>query len=220
MQFSPGSFGLTVQLPLLNQQNYIPTQRLGYALSTSELGKSILFPSNFEETIQYSEPKRDVAKLPNIDKPHADNYSRVPRSGMQIEERSRSVGGLETSMTSLHSSCRDSGIIDGGHQCPCGQSSSQTSEGSCNSNYEDSLNSENQSKPHDKGMTHKYETQRSSRRKQRRKRSRTLTDGVVVQRAPTVAFLNPYSQQNHPTPSRFLSTQTPSRRFTHSLKSP
>ncbi|KAK4881949.1 hypothetical protein RN001_005268 [Aquatica leii] len=191
----------------LNQQNYLPTQPSGYALSTSELSKSILFPSSFEEAVQYSEPRREITKLSNTDKPHVDNYSRVPRSSTQIEERSRSVGGLETSMTSLHSSGRDSGIIDGGHQCPCGQST-HTSEESCNSNYEDSLNSENQSKSQDKVMTRNYENERLSKRKQRRKRNRTLTGGAVGYRAPTVAFLNPYSQQNHLTPSRFLSAQS------------
>ncbi|KAF5278589.1 hypothetical protein FQA39_LY00631 [Lamprigera yunnana] len=201
----------------LIQQNYVPSQHSNYALSSSELSKSILFPSNFEEAVQYSEPRRDVTKLSNADKSHADNYARNPRNSMQIEERSRRVGGIETSLTSLHSSGKDSGIIDGGHHCPCGQTSSQTSEESCNSNYEDSLNSEKQSKPNDKAVTSKYEIRRSSRRKQRLKRSKTLT-GDTNQRTPTVAFLNPYTKQNRVTNPRLISTQIPSRLFTQTLK--
>lgn len=45
-------------------------------------------------------------------------------------ERSRSNGALETSITSLHSSGHDSGIVDGTIQCQCGQTTSQSSEDS------------------------------------------------------------------------------------------
>ncbi|KAK6627853.1 hypothetical protein RUM44_010332 [Polyplax serrata] len=51
-------------------------------------------------------------------------------------------GRLETSITSLHSSGKDSGITEGGGGvCPCGHSSSPSSGDSTNGSYEDSLKS-------------------------------------------------------------------------------
>ncbi|XP_031334592.1 cadherin-89D isoform X1 [Photinus pyralis] len=182
----------------LKESKFISRPPPTYGISTSEFGKTLHFPSNFEESIQYTEAKRDVPKIPK----HSADYPRILKHTSHADERARSIGGLETSMTSLHSSGKDSGIIDESQHCPCGQSSSVGSEGSCRSSYEDSLNSENQPKlQHDNGAVHNYRVCRSTTKQQRRKRKKTTTSEGLGQRPHTVAFLNPYSRQIYPNSS-------------------
>ncbi|KAK5650009.1 hypothetical protein RI129_001038 [Pyrocoelia pectoralis] len=194
----------------LKQAQYTTRPTASYGISTSEYGKTLRFPSNFEESIQYTEAKRDTSKLPK----HSSDYSRTLKHSLHGDERARSVGGLETSMTSLHSSGKDSGIIDESQHCPCGQSSSLATEDSCGSSYEDSLNSENQPKLHDNGAVHNYRVRRSRTKQQRRKRKKP--EEGLGHRPHTVAFLNPYSRQTHPNSSYLFPRPFTTTTVTHS----
>ncbi|XP_076254284.1 cadherin 89D [Rhynchophorus ferrugineus] len=127
-------------------ENYSST--LGYALASSKTG---LYPPGYGTPVPYG----DVA---SVDLPMG--YATTPRhdvtcprygtrgTGTGYRGHSRSsTGGLEKSITSLHSSGHDSGIADAAvlHSCHCGRSSSRSSDASTNS-YEDSLQSLPQSR--------------------------------------------------------------------------
>lgn len=100
---------------------------MGYTLARSVVGKSPHFHTAYGEGFPYAEPGCDLGPPPS-GYPHQIDSRRVSGRKDIIRERSRSGGGLETSITSLHSSGHDSGIVDGGLHCPCGQSTSHSSE--------------------------------------------------------------------------------------------
>ena len=59
---------------------------------------------------------------------HDRNCPRGASRRHTFRERSRSSGCIEKSITSLHSSGQDSGIVDAAVHCQCGISSSHSSE--------------------------------------------------------------------------------------------
>ncbi|XP_022919668.1 cadherin-89D isoform X2 [Onthophagus taurus] len=129
-------------------------QQLGYTF-TSTLGKPTLFPSTYDGTgIHYGESvasgpihQRGTSAIGYRHHHHDVTCPRYLINNKRVlrgENHRNSLAGLETSITSLHSSGHDSGIVDNVAvlcQCGGGQSSNgQTSEED-SSNYEDSLKS-------------------------------------------------------------------------------
>lgn len=118
----------------LLQKNF--AQPMGYTIAAGALGKSGLFPSTFGEALHYSGaemttspssyPLRHDSTCPRM----ASGRRQQQQPLRETRERSRSSGCLEKSITSIHSSGQDSGIVDGALHCHCGQSSSQSSEDS------------------------------------------------------------------------------------------
>lgn len=111
----------------LLEKTYAHSQQMGYTLA-STLGKPALFPSSFAEGVHYGDT---IASGPSHHgyrhHQHDVNCPRFAGRRTNIREGSRSIGGMETSITSLHSSGHDSGIVDAGVHCQCGQSSTQSS---------------------------------------------------------------------------------------------
>jgi hypothetical protein len=96
-------------------------QPLGYTIGT--LGKPTLFPAAFGDTLHYTDGGHDL-----VHHHHDRNCPRAASRRQTFRERSRSSGCIEKSITSLHSSGQDSGIVDNTLHCQCGQSSTQSSE--------------------------------------------------------------------------------------------
>lgn len=111
----------------LLKKSYAHSHQMGYTLA-STLGKPTLFPSSFAEGIHYGDT---ITTGPSHrgyrHHQHDVNCPRFTGRRTNIREGSRSIGGMETSITSLHSSGQDSGIVDTGIHCQCGQSSTQSS---------------------------------------------------------------------------------------------
>lgn len=110
------------------QKSYSHTQPLSYTLASSVLGKPPLFPSSFGEGLRYGDAVDMEPSHIGYHQQHDVNCPRYPLRRMHTRERSRSTAGIETSITSLHSSGHDSGIVDNALQCQCGHSASQSSE--------------------------------------------------------------------------------------------
>ena len=109
------------------EKSYAHSQQLGYSLSSS-LGKPPLFPASFNDIMDYEVAVNSAPTNLGYRQQHDINCPRHPaRKNTQLRERSRSIGGMETSITSLHSSGQDSGIADNGGNCQCGQSSGHSS---------------------------------------------------------------------------------------------
>lgn len=114
------------------EKSYARSQQMGYTLA-STLGKPTLFPSSFAEGIHYGDTvTTGPSHMSYRHHQHDVNCPRFSGKRTKIREGSRSIGGMETSITSLHSSGHDSGIVEPGMHCQCGHSSSQSSgEDSC-----------------------------------------------------------------------------------------
>lgn len=113
------------------QKSYSHTQPLSYTLASSVLtNKPPLFPSSFGDGLRYADPVDMEPSRIGFHQQHDVNCPRYPLRRFQTRERSRSTGGLETSITSLHSSGHDSGIVDSTIQCQCSQTTSPSSEDS------------------------------------------------------------------------------------------
>lgn len=124
------------------EKNFARSQQIGGYTLASTLGKPTLFPSSFADGIHYgSGTGADTITSGHPSRTgyrhHRHDVSCPRFSGTRrtnIREGSRSIGGMETSITSLHSSGRDSGIVEStgggggvGVHCLCGHSSSQSS---------------------------------------------------------------------------------------------
>lgn len=104
-------------------------QPIGYALARGTLGKPALFPSSYGDGLHYDighEMAHSTSGYPH----HNMTCSRYNGYRHGSRERSRSTGGVEKSVTSVHSSGHDSGIADGVQHCHCGQSSHSSDESS------------------------------------------------------------------------------------------
>ncbi|KAK9754964.1 Cadherin domain [Popillia japonica] len=169
----------------LLKKSYAHSHQMGYTLA-STLGKPTLFPSSFAEGIHYGDT---ITTGPSHrgyrHHQHDVNCPRFTGRRTNIREGSRSIGGMETSITSLHSSGQDSGIVDTGIHCQCGQSSTQSS-GEDSTNYEDSL----------KSVHHKCRSatlKHDSKSPHRRERKGSLSEDMLQQRS---SFVHP-SVSNH-----------------------
>ncbi|KAF6213522.1 hypothetical protein GE061_011242 [Apolygus lucorum] len=129
--------------------------------------RSLFHPSAFveESTDSYVSNRSDCARsarshrsgyrttrrhrhLANCPRHH---HSRTSRR-MSTSERPSSAQLVKTSMASVHSSGRDSGIVEPHHGCcPCGHSSSHSSANSSHGSYEDSLKSLHRQHSHSSG---------------------------------------------------------------------
>ncbi|KRT84259.1 Cadherin, partial [Oryctes borbonicus] len=163
------------------EKSYAHSQQMGYTLA-STLGKPALFPSSFAEGIHYGET---IASGPShVGYRHHQHDVNCPRFAgrrTNIRDGSRSIGGMETSITSLHSSGHDSGIVDTGVHCQCGQSSTQSSGEDSSNSYEDSL----------KSVRHKCRAttlKHDSKSLHRPQRKRSLSDDILQQRP---SFVHP-----------------------------
>lgn len=109
------------------------SQPLGYTIAAGALGKPGLFPSTFGDDLHYTGAGvHDMTQSPTgYLHRHGSSCPAMTIGRPQFRERSRSSGCMEKSVTSLHSSGQDSGIVDSALHCHCEQSSSQSSEESC-----------------------------------------------------------------------------------------
>ncbi|XP_044262289.1 cadherin-89D isoform X1 [Tribolium madens] len=142
-------------------------QPLGYPIGT--LGKPSLFPASFGD-LHYTDSGHDI-----VHHHHDRSCQRMSSTRRTFRERSRSSGCIEKSITSLHSSGQDSGIVDAGH-CQCRQSCSQSSEES--SNYEDSLQSVPQKRTRSASIR-QVELNSARNTQQRRSRNRSISEDIV-----------------------------------------
>ncbi|KAJ8919173.1 hypothetical protein NQ315_012159 [Exocentrus adspersus] len=155
------------------------SQPLGYTIAAGALGKAGLFPSTFGDDLHYTGAGvHDMTQSPTgYLHRHDSSCPAMTMQRPQFRERSRSSGCVEKSVTSLHSSGQDSGIVDGAVHCHCEHSSSHSSEESCNS-YEDSLQSvPPRRKNRDSNLTHFTHSTRNTQ--QRRSRNRSISEDVV-----------------------------------------
>lgn len=111
------------------QKTFMHSQPLGYALARGTLGKPALFPASYGDGLHYDVGHELAHSASGY--PHHDlTCGRYPGYRHGTRERSRSAGGVEKSITSVHSSGHDSGIADGAMQCHCGHSSHSSEESS------------------------------------------------------------------------------------------
>ncbi|XP_017781597.1 PREDICTED: cadherin-89D, partial [Nicrophorus vespilloides] len=151
------------------------SQPIGFPIAT--LGKPALFPSSFGDALRYDDGSGGVYHS-SFRRHHESSCPRYSgRRTSHGKERSRSVGALETSIASLHSSGKDSGIADG-IQCQCSHSTTQSSEEGSNG-YEDSLQSMSPRKLRD---SFRYGSSREIRDYYNRRRS--FSDDLILN-APT-----------------------------------
>ncbi|XP_018326516.1 cadherin-89D [Agrilus planipennis] len=158
--------------------SYFHAPPSSYNMAMSGLSKSSLFPTSFEEGLQYTgrEDRPDhFLPVPFPGKVGTACTRYTGRNKPHYRDRSKSTGGLETSVTSLHSSCHDSGIVDAGVHCACSHSTSRCSEDS-SSNYEDSLNST----PRIRHQMKQHQVPPFNRKhRHKRFRNRSLSDGMM-----------------------------------------
>lgn len=134
-----GCLFLVLHVRSLLQKSFSHGRQLGFPIAT--LGKpSALFPSAYSDGGGGGAPTHYTAESTDAGAPrtafhrhhhqqqHHHHDANCPRySARFAKERSRSLGAMETSIASLHSSGKDSGIADG-IQCQCGLSTSHSSD--------------------------------------------------------------------------------------------
>lgn len=129
------------------QRTYTQTQPLSYTITGEPHTKPSLFPASFGEGIHYAEPndsyltmiptagiqKRMGGVLGGRRQHHQHDRNCVRFEPRNMARKPRS-GPLDNSATSLHSSGKDSGIVDSAvdvtGRCQCGHSSTHSSEDS------------------------------------------------------------------------------------------
>ncbi|XP_060524594.1 cadherin-89D isoform X2 [Cylas formicarius] len=158
---------------------------LGYALAS----KAGLYPPGFgTDPMHFPDMGAHDLTHTSLGYPTISRHDvSCPRYGARLNgfrDRQRNSVGMEKSVTSLHSSGQDSGIVDATvTNCQCGQSSSRSSAGS--SNYEDSLQSIPHSRklrdPTPQGIMHHYYSHSniSNHKQQKRSRNRSITDDIM-----------------------------------------
>lgn len=123
-------YSLTYVLYRILQKTFIHSQPIGYALARGTLGKSGLFPAaSYGDGIHY-DMGQELTHTASGYSHHDTTCNRYNGYRHGTRERSRSAGGVEKSVTSVHSSGHDSGIVDGALHCHCGHSNHSSEESS------------------------------------------------------------------------------------------
>lgn len=123
------------------QRKYAQSHTLSYTLTGEPHVKPPLFPATFGDGIHYAEPTDSyltviptsgrAKRTGSSGRHHQHDRNCVRFEGRKITRKSR-ITPLDNSATSLHSSGKDSGIVDSAvdvtGRCQCGHSSTHTSE--------------------------------------------------------------------------------------------